>query len=608
MIRRLLVPLAFRSLLLSVGVAGIASLFLAPVRLLRGEDATAATLRDVSAGASWSGRSVAGNAVFDPSGCRISQTCDVFTVNVDVSNEYRKRHPNFALAVRVNWEDAQTDFDLYLMKGGRSIEDSRQGQTNSEELRLDQPANGLYDIYVQTASAAASTAYNGRARLLASPSTPSTRSARYQKDPDGKYGPAVFQFAPEQTLDRSDRSELGEHLRTDIEIDAFGNTYVSSDGSDLALGDPLSALGQVYSRPKSQWAAALGGARLYVAFAEDSRLMVRRSDDGGRTYRQEAVITRFPNSTVASGQGNLVTDHAGTLFNVFTGTARNEIYLAKCSEPCDRFMTRRVFTGATGMSVDHPYPVVALDRARALHIAFSDGQSVFLISSVDGGATWRDAVRVNDPDDSETAMATSPWIFAGDSGRVGMTWLGQNGEVFYAFTPDAFASVPTFNYVRLSDAQPSPALPSAAVDPFGNSNIVYGRTHFLQQIAGEQLFFGPLMTAAGTLQTETGTKQISFSVRPDFSGHITFLDEQRRLSLRSASFTASKRIDQKIAVSGRGKLQDGSEVTFTLVTSDPKAKEKDFSISMSNGYFAAGVLQSTSSTAPKMLKPEKRSQ
>jgi hypothetical protein len=37
------------------------------------------------------------------------------------------------------------------------------------------------------------------------------------------------------------------------------------------------------------------------------------------------------------------------------------------------------------------------------------------------------------------------------------------------------------------------------------------------------------------------------------------------------------------------------------VAADPKAGEKDFSISMSNGYFAAGVLQSAPSVAPKML-------
>jgi hypothetical protein len=604
MFRRLLVPLAFRSLILSVGIAGVTSLlFVAPVRLLRGEDATAVTLRDVSAGVSWSGRAGAGDAVFDPSTCRKSQTCNVFTLNVDVSDDYRKRNPDFGLAVRVAWEDAQTDFDLYLTKDGRTVKDSRQGQTNSEELRLERPPNGIYDIYVQTASDGAATAFNGRARLVPSPVTPARRSARYLKDPDGRDGPEMFQFGPEQILDRG---ETGERLRTDIEIDPFGNTYVSADGSDIALGDPQYALGKLYSRPRPQWAAALGGERLYVASTEDSRLTVRRSDDGGRTYKQEAVITRFPNGAPAAGQGNLVTDRSGTLFNVFAGTVRNEIYLAKCAEPCERFMTRRIFNGEAGVTVNHPYPVAAVDRARGLHVAFSEGQNIFVMSSPDGGLTWKEPARVNNEHDPDTEVATSPWIFAGDSGRVGITWLGRSGEVFYAFTPDAFSAEPAFNYVRVSTPQQNPNLPSAAVDPFGNSIIVYGNTSLVQQIAGERLFFGPFMTAAGTLQTETGTKRVSFKVRQDFSGSLTYLDEERRLSLRSARFTA-KRIDQKIAVSGSGRLQDNSEVTFTLVASDPKANEKDFSISMSNGYFAAGVLESAPTVAPKMLTADQRS-
>jgi hypothetical protein len=318
------------------------------------------------------------------------------------------------------------------------------------------------------------------------------------------------------------------------------------------------------------------------------------------------VITHLADPAAAQAQGNLVTNGAGTLYNVFTGTSRNEIYLAKCVEPCERFVTRRIFSGGSGITVDHPYPVVALDRAGGLHVVFSDERSVFAISSADGGATWKDVVVVNNPDDSDTAVATAPWVFAGDSGRLGVTWLGARGDVYYAFTPDAFAPVPAFSYVAISDGQMHANLPSAVADPFGNANIAYGRTRILRQIAGERVVFGPLMTAAGLVKTEGGTKRVSFNVRQDFSGSLTYLDEQRRLSLRSAQFTSSKRIDQKIAVSGRGRLHDGSEVTFTLVTSDPNTKDRDFSISMSNGYFAAGVLQDAPGMETKLHKAERR--
>ena len=168
-----------------------------------------------------------------------------------------------------------------------------------------------------------------------------------------------------------------------------------------------------------------------------------------------------------------------------------------------------------------------LEAPGALHVAFSDGRTVFVISAADGGATWKDPAAVNNPGDPDTKIGTSPWILAG----------------------------------------------------------------MLRQIAGARLIFGPFMTAAGFVKTETGERRVSFNVRQDFSGSLTYLDEQRKLSLRSMQFTSSKRIDQKIAISGRGRLHDGSEVTFTLVAADPNTKDKDFSISMSNGYFAAGSLE-----------------
>src|SRR5262245_31109738 len=110
MFRRLIVPLAFRSLRLPVVVACITCIFVWPVRVLRVEQAMSATLREVSPGVSWTGVAVASNAIFDPSSCGRAQTCDVFTLKLDMSDGYRKSHPDFALSIRLAWEDAQNDF------------------------------------------------------------------------------------------------------------------------------------------------------------------------------------------------------------------------------------------------------------------------------------------------------------------------------------------------------------------------------------------------------------------------------------------------------------------------------------------------------------------
>src|SRR6185295_2779980 len=121
--------------------------------------------------------------------------------------------------------------------------------------------------------------------------------------------------------------------RTAIAIDPFGNTYVASDGSSLTVGEPQVTLGKLYVKEHPQWAAALGTNRLYVASSENMKLLLRRSDDGGRTYRPAATITQLADGAAAAGQGNLISNGSGTIYNVFTGSPRNEIYLAKCVEP-----------------------------------------------------------------------------------------------------------------------------------------------------------------------------------------------------------------------------------------------------------------------------------
>jgi hypothetical protein len=230
-------------------------------------------------------------------------------------------------------------------------------------------------------------------------------------------------------------------------------------------------------------------SRLYVASVSGDRLVLRRSDSGGRTYGPETLITRLADPEAGAGQGNLITNGTGTLYNVFTGAARNEIYLAKCVEPCERFITRRIFSGGSGMTVDHPYPVAALDHAGGLHVVFSDGKTVFVISSADGGATWKDPAAANNPDDPATAAAVSPWVFAGDSGRLGILWMGPQGDTYYAFTPDAFSAVPAFSYVAVGSRKSNANLPSATADLFGEAAIVYGHTRLLRQAAGDRVHF-----------------------------------------------------------------------------------------------------------------------
>jgi len=460
-----------------------------------------------------------------------------------------------------------------------------------EELRIDRPHDGIYHVFTSTTALLSATAYRGSASVVGAVRSPAQRNSRYLKDPDGRAGPLMFQFAPE--IQRPTGDDV-PGARTSIAIDVFGNTYIAADGSSLALGEAQITIAKLYDYQYPQWAAALGASRVYVASAAEDRLVLRRSDDAGRTFDEPSVIARLADPGVSAGHGNLVVDSDGTVYNVYTSTSHNEIFLAICESRCERFVTRRIFSGASGMTLAHPYPVLAVDNSGGLHVVFNDGRTVFLISSADGGATWKDAATVNNPDDPETASASSPWVFAGDSGRLGIVWTGPRGNTYYAFTHDAFSAVPAFSYVDVGDPEPNAGLPSGAADPFGDASIVYGSGRFVRQVSGERLISGLSVIETGVLKTDTGAKRFSLITRQDLSGRLIFLDEERRVSLRSTQFTAFTRHNEKTSISGKGVLQDGTAVSFTVVVSDAAgrvARARNLTIAMSNGYFAAGVLE-----------------
>jgi len=166
MLHRLLVPLAIRSLFVAVVIAVFLCLLLVPAEFVQGGPNVAATLGESSAPFVWSGQPAESNDYFDQAACLETQSCDVFRVKVDVSNQYRQSHPNFALAVRVGWEGSQNDFDLYLMRDGRVIKRSSRWHTDFEEVHLLKPANGLYEIYVHAAGVEPATPYKAQAKIM----------------------------------------------------------------------------------------------------------------------------------------------------------------------------------------------------------------------------------------------------------------------------------------------------------------------------------------------------------------------------------------------------------------------------------------------------------
>ena len=178
---------------------------------------------------------------------------------------------------------------------------------------------------------------------------------------------------------------------------------------------------------------------------------------------------------IANGTGNTVIgpqvfDRAGNVYTVF-GTpgapsggapaAIRNLYLAKSADGIV-FTNKLIYAAPAGFDVAGIFPVIAIDRADNLYVAWSEratpyGPSVVRIStSADAGATWS-APRSLSP---ATGSAVLPWLVAGTSGKVDVVWVGTtNGStndstadwfVYMAQSQNALAATPRYSVARVT--------------------------------------------------------------------------------------------------------------------------------------------------------------
>jgi hypothetical protein len=178
-------------------------------------------------------------ANFDPSTCQTAGYCDIFTLTINVSNSFRTAHPNFRVNVQFVWTGNTNEFDQYDYFNGAMIDSSANSFVTSELTRLEHPANGVYTIYASMSGGVPGTSYTGTVTLQANPPAIQTIAATYTADPDGKFGPQMFEFTSDlQLVATSSTGSAGQDVEPGIVIDPFGNIYVSAiegvpAGSDL---------------------------------------------------------------------------------------------------------------------------------------------------------------------------------------------------------------------------------------------------------------------------------------------------------------------------------------------------------------------------------------
>ena len=232
---------------------------------------------------------------------------------------------------------------------------------------------------------------------------------------------------------------------------------VSTDGGSTWLPNPLST---DIPGDDRQWIAMDGPSVVYLSYKQlgaalsgTESIIALKSTDGGVTFTQVGTVTTPEVGVQPGDQGNVTVDpnnHA--VYTVFIGSQSNQVYLAKSTDGGQTWMLKLVFQAATG-SLANVFPIVAVDSASNVYVAYSDGTNVHLTASQDGGMTWTLPVRVNNGAGSKTALA--PWIVTGSAGKVNVTWWGTSSnsnmdpnaqwQVFMAQSQNALAKVPTFS-------------------------------------------------------------------------------------------------------------------------------------------------------------------
>ena len=254
----------------------------------------------------------------------------------------------------------------------------------------------------------------------------------------------------------------------DLAIGSTGSVYVNSlwlgsstqststDGGNTWLVNPFSSDLPLVDR---QWIAAHGANELYLTYKQlgvllvgTESIFVAKSFDGGTTWPQITPITTPELGIQPGDQGNIEVAPSGNVYTVFFGSTGNTLYIARSTDGGKSFIVKLVYTAAPGTSLVNVFPSLAVDRADNLYIAFSDSHSVFLTVSQDQAATWSVPVRVSNG--SGTKSAIGPWITAGDSGKVNLTWWGTSStsnndttaqwRIYFSQSQNALASIPTF--------------------------------------------------------------------------------------------------------------------------------------------------------------------
>src|SRR5213594_2899075 len=124
--------------------------FLGPVA--RAATPPSATITDTQPSTSWQGQFYTLAFTGDPAQCpgsvdTLNLVCDHFYLNINLPSTFWQTHTG-SVAITIQWASSDNDFDLYIYRqsDGQQVGSSASGGTTSEQVALQNPMPGIYEV------------------------------------------------------------------------------------------------------------------------------------------------------------------------------------------------------------------------------------------------------------------------------------------------------------------------------------------------------------------------------------------------------------------------------------------------------------------------------
>src|SRR2546425_7579825 len=275
--------------------------FLGPVA--RAATPPSATITDTQPSPSWQGHFYTLAFTADPAQCpgsvdTLNLVCDHFYLNINLPSTFWQTHTG-SVAITIQWASSDNDFDLYIYRqsDGQQVGSSASGGTTSEQVALQSPMPGRYEVRTVPFLVVAS-GYTGSALLAFTTGGPT---------PNPIFASGGISFGAHTIVDPQ-RTE-GEPL---VHIDQSGNIWETGPwGFSTAQGfvarstdngDSFHIVSPFGLRPNP---AASGGGdtdiitddngNAYFADLEGlADIGVAVSNNNGNNWRENSVAAMFP--------------------------------------------------------------------------------------------------------------------------------------------------------------------------------------------------------------------------------------------------------------------------------------------------------------------------